>query len=169
MKITKRATDIAQLLTGLAVVAGLLMVFYELRQAKTLALADLLSEAYSETLEDWRTVMGEYPAVALSKACHDPGSLTREERVILNAYYENALTQVSRLQVMENVGDFDSHWELAAGAFMSPILRSEYGRWWFEQVITEDTLLIEIAEQAQAEIVDCRDEFTTVTEEPADN
>lgn len=163
MKLTKRATDVAQLLTGIAVVAGLMMVFYELRQAKTLALADLLSEAYSETLEDWRAVMGEYPAVALAKACHRPESLTREDMVILDAYYENALTQVSRLRVLENVGHFESHWELAAGSFMSPILRSEYGRWWFEHKITDDSQLQDIAKNALPRIEDCRNEFAALS------
>ena len=95
-----------QIATGLAVVVGLIMVFIELRQAKSLSLAELTSEGYAQAMADFRVIMGENSAAVIAKACTAPDELSFEETVILDAYYDSKIAQVSRLRVLEFVADF---------------------------------------------------------------
>ena len=153
MKSTK-ITDWAQLITGLALLLGLLMVFYELRQAKQLAFAEIMSQGYSEVLEDARTIMGENPAVALAKACYQPDALTREERLIIDTYYSSQLAQISRLGLLNAVADFGVSEELVSGYYVNIILSTPYGQRWFAQRAKDTPRFADYAKGVDAQ--DCR-------------
>jgi len=159
---SNRTSDLVHILTGAAVLIGLLLVFYELRQAKSLTLAELISQAYFEMLENDRTIMGENPSTALSKACYSPATLSREDLVILHAFYEGQMAQISRLRVLENIADFGVPWEGAALSFMMPVLATEHGKWWFGENYQSDPKMAEIAENV--EVKHCQEYYGDITQ-----
>ena len=56
---SQQVANLVQIATGIALLIGLLLVLYELNQAKSLTLAELTSQGYSEVMDDNRTIMGE--------------------------------------------------------------------------------------------------------------
>ena len=146
-----------QMLTGIAVVIGLVMVFIELRQAKSLSLADITSEGYAEAIADFRAVMGENPAPILAKSCIDPDGLEPEEMVVLHAYFNSKIAQVSRLRVLEMVAEFGVPWQVVAQQQLNAVLVSEPGKKWFEQYIKADPELYAIGSNILEQGIDCAD------------
>ncbi len=145
-----------QIATGIAVVIGLIMVFVELRQAKSLSLAELTSQGYSEALADLRTVMGENPAPTIAKACFAPEEITPDEHVVLVAFYSSKIAQISRLRVLEAVAEFGVPWETAAPQVLIGVLDNELGRIWFEQNLKNDTILYAIGQRVIESGANCK-------------
>ncbi|MEM7099370.1 MAG: hypothetical protein AAF541_13995 [Pseudomonadota bacterium] len=144
-----------QIATGVAVVIGLIMVFIELQQAKSLSLAELTSEGYAEVMADFRTVMGENSAEVIAKSCITPEQLNAQELVILNAYYNSKLAQVSRLRVLEFVADFGVPWQTLAHQQLQEVLATKPGQQWFEFHLKTDPELYGIGKKILATGVDC--------------
>lgn len=146
-----------QIATGLAVVIGLIMVFVELRQAKSLSLAELTSEGYSEALADLRAIMGENPAPIIAKACLTPDDITPDERLVLLAFYGSKVAQISRLRVLEQVADFGVPWEYAANQHLVGIVDNEPGRVWFKANLKVDPILYDMGLKIIEAGADCRE------------
>jgi hypothetical protein len=68
-----------QIVTGVAVVVGLVLVIVELRQVQTLSRAQLTSDAMIQRGNVQLAMAGENPDVALAKACIEPESLRPDE------------------------------------------------------------------------------------------
>ena len=136
-----------QMATGFALLIGLVLVFIELRQAKSLSLAELTSEAYAEAMADFRTIMGENPAPTIAKACYEPETLTPDELVVLNAYYNSKVAQVSRLRVLEEVADFGVPWEEVARQQLIEVMATKTGQLWFEAQVKQDPVMYEIGRE----------------------
>ena len=148
--------NIIQIATGIAVVVGLVMVFVELRQAKSLSLAEITSQGYSEALADLRAVMGENPAPTIAKACYNPKAITPEEHLVLVAYYSSKIGQISRLRVLEAVAEFGVPWETAAPQVLIGVLDNDPGRIWFEQNLKNDPVLYAIGRKVIESGADCK-------------
>jgi hypothetical protein len=118
--------------TALAVIAGLLLVVWELQQVRTLARAQLTSDFMAMSNAVYSTVIGESAASVIAKACLDPESLTPSEVVIMNDYY---LAHVTLLARMVSLTDRDGiyatgYWQELI-AYLNPVVKSAYGRSWF--------------------------------------
>ena len=71
--------DWVQILTGLALLIGLVLVVIEIRQSQTIALMEFTQAGYQEVFAFQRQRMGENPGPTLVKACLQPEQLTEEE------------------------------------------------------------------------------------------
>ncbi len=149
--------------TAIVLLLGLGLVWLELRQAKSLTLAELASQGYSEVIENARTVMGENPAVAISKSCFVPDSLTHEDLVVLDSLYRAQASQIDRLRVLEAVADFGVPWQQYASQFLSDILAQEFGRWWFEENLSSDPELATIRDQVLMSNPSCQEFYERFT------
>ena len=144
-----------QIATGFAVVIGLIMVFIELQQAKSLSLAELTSEGYSEALADFRTVMGENPAPTIAKSCFNPEALNPEEMVVLHAYYNSKIGQIARLRVLELVADYGVPWRVVANQHLSEVVSTQPGRVWFERHLKADQEVYALGTKLLESGLDC--------------
>ncbi|MEM7217934.1 MAG: hypothetical protein AAF515_06180 [Pseudomonadota bacterium] len=160
---TARLVDLIQIATGLALLLGLVLVFIELRQAKSLSLAELTSQAYSEAMADFRTVMGEDAAATIAKSCTNPDDLAPAEIVVLHAYYNSKIAQISRLRVLELVGDFGVPWKTIAPQQINEVVETEPGQRWFERHVQVDAELYAIGMGIVEAGVDCTSSIDTVT------
>jgi hypothetical protein len=80
-------------------------------------------------------LMGENPAEATVKACHDPQSLSDEELVVLEAYYASIVTSVTRAYwIEERTGLTEGSWVPMAETGFFLMFRSLPGRtWWAKE------------------------------------
>ena len=145
-----------QIATGLAVLIGLVMVFFELRQAKSLSLAELTSQGYAEAMADFRTVMGENSAEIIAKSCSAPEELEPAELIVLNAYYNSKIAQVSRLRVLEFVADFGVPWQVVAQQQLNEVMATKPGQAWFERHVKADQELYAIGSALLEKGIDCQ-------------
>lgn len=153
----EQITNIAQLGTGFVLIIGLLLVVYELNQAKSLTFAEMISQGYSESMQDSRTLMGENPAVAIAKSCDAPEDLTSEELLILRAYYNAQMSQIERLRSLEAVAAFGVPWPVFAQQILRPVLSTAHGRWWFERAVAPgDAALLEVRDRIMASEPNCQ-------------
>lgn len=148
--------NLIQLVTGFALLIGLVLVFVELQQAKELSLAELTSEGYSEAMSEFRSLMGENPAPVIAKACYESEKITPEERVVLTAYYSLKIAQISRLRVLELVAEFGVPWQTLAKQQLVGVLDTEPGRLWFDRNFKVDTELYAIGQELIQAGLDCK-------------
>ncbi len=143
------------------------MVF-ELRQAKQLALAELASEGYSDTLNMNYALMGENPAAVIAKSCNKPGDLTNADLVVLDALYRAQLEQVARTRDLEMIADFGLEWESGVRTKLYALLSSAPGRHWYEVNLAREPSIREIAEEILKEAPDCSDYYQYFRTDPLD-
>jgi len=130
---SERNTSWIQIVTGFAVVVGLVLVIWELQQVRTLARAQLTSDFFALTSNKQVAMMGENPSATLSKACSDPENLTIDEMMILDHYYVSQMDFITRMELL-TVRDGlyrEGYWRELAPGYLYVIFESAPGRAWF--------------------------------------
>lgn len=122
----------AQLVTVLAVVIGLVLVVFELRQARALARTQIIADQYAQIIQHRNTVMGENPARSIDKACNAPDSLSTEDVEVLVNYYYSLHSLVDRIRSVAEIGYFyeDEEYEQFSVLY-GQILDTHFGRFWW--------------------------------------
>lgn len=151
-----------QVITGLALLIGLALVMLELRQAKSLTLAELVSQGYGEALEDNRAVMGEQTAAALAIACYAPEQLSDEQMVMITAYFTNQVLQASRWRVLDRIADFGVPWRSIAQQQLTTVLAIPIGQRWFAGAALVDPEMAKIG----ASVVESKPTCTSYYDRP---
>ena len=124
-----------QIITGISVVVGLVLVIWELQQSRDVAIAQLTSDAIGQAIQIDLAETGENPNIALTKACEDPSSLTNEDLTVLQGYYFAQLVYILRgLLVEQRSGLYTGVWIEAAYARFGSVFSTQPGRvWWSAQ------------------------------------
>ena len=173
MQTAKALSTWVQIVTGVAVVVGLVLVIVELRQVQTLSRAQLSSDAMIQRTNIQMALAGENAAAALAKACIDPESLRPDEMRTLDAYLYARYLSILRMGLLTYRDGLytEKYLQLtAAGTIRETILDTAYGRAWFKVFLDGNSehertpisgFIQEIGEKAlnQAEPVDCRASF----------
>jgi hypothetical protein len=95
-----------QMVTGVAVIIGLGLVVWELRQSRDATLSQLSSEYWHFASQERVAIFGEDAANVLAKACHQPMELTESDLVILEQYYEGLIARIDRMMILRERGGF---------------------------------------------------------------
>ena len=122
--------DWIQLFTLVAVLIGLGLVIYELRQAQMLTRAELAADGYGRLLDKYAFLIGESAAEAFTKNCRGE-DLSESEMTQVDAFLRHILTRGQRVRDLERlVGfgyDLDSmSYGTAAEYFSLPRGRERY-------------------------------------------
>ena len=120
-------------LTAFAIVAGLIVVVWELRQNRALAEADLATQAYGQIQTYWQTLAGENPSVIVAKACSEPNELSDAEVGVYWAYLQMQYFNMHRNVYVESAAGFDSDVEEWIRSDMRYYLGSRLGRQEFDR------------------------------------
>ena len=99
--------------------------------------------------------MGENPAPIIAKACTAPDELQPDELVVLHAFYNSKLAQISRLRVLELVADFGVPWEGVAHQHLVDVVGTRPGRDWIDGHLMVDQELQALARDVIAAGADC--------------
>lgn len=115
----------------LSVVAGLLLVAYQINQANNFASA----QARAEFSAGWRSVdstrQSDHFAEVLAKSIYHPNELTPGEILELDAYYTGVLDQVHSAKANWEAGVRRSHWHVTVDFLAPTYFGNEFSRaWW---------------------------------------
>ena len=118
-------------LTLFALLAGVIVVIFELRLNREAIEANRINSGYGRYSTLNMTLMGESPAEVLAKACESPNELTTAEFFILDAYFFELMTLVRAERVISIVHGTGDRWkEVSQGPF-AIMFRTIPGRvWW---------------------------------------
>ena len=125
-----------QLITGAAVLIGVILVIIELRQTRTLTFSQMSQERLAGAIEERSKVYGENLADVFEKSCLNPEALTVGEALIMHDYFENQVNHIMRVYLLQMHGvGFDTamanvDWTEAALQFVWNIHRTPAGRAW---------------------------------------
>ena len=128
------STDAVQVVTTIAVVVGLALVIYELRQTSQIAKAQLLSDGFTIEMDRTNVLMGENPMEAVATACVSPRELTLAQSQVLSVYFNGLLFRsVRQKRIAQETGFFDEIWDAQLPATFRLIMRTHYGRIWWQE------------------------------------
>jgi len=119
---------------NLGVIAGLVLVAYQINQSVEITRAQMLNDYFIADMQLEMKMMGENPQAPFSKAIYDPGSLSQEDLVVLDRYFNFGLVQIGRLLEMQKLGyvsgaDVENRLRYLGWHFGNPA-----GRLWWEHV-----------------------------------
>ncbi len=102
-----KTTNLAQILSAVAIISGLLLVVWELQQTRTLARAQMIHDSFSDSYNYYLARMGEESSAVHIKACLTPEKLTPSEIAINHADTETLWLEMRRLVVLQAIANFD--------------------------------------------------------------
>ena len=159
-----RIFDWVQLITMIAIVAGLALVVIELRQSHTLAQQQATAETFSDLIAVQQTYLGEDFMATFAKACTNPTNLTDRELLEMRAYRNIQLIVAGRAKINQETAGFDYEWERAAEGPMLRWLYTPVGRAQLHSLADADPEIQALAErllddEANTPIPSCADEL----------
>lgn len=95
----ERLGHLSQIVSGVILVVGVVLVVMELRQAKALAQAQLISDSFAIQADRLVAQLGEDPAAVLAKACEGTEPLTYADAAVLSTKYQGLLLAGPRVIV----------------------------------------------------------------------
>ena len=129
-----RRTELAiQVITGLAVVIGAVLVVFELQQNRAATYAQMTQDRIEFSKAHYSQIYGEKLSAVLSKACLTPEELDGEDVLILDRYFTNLIVEVYKTRALQEVGEFGvvsggNHWKNVSANYVMDILRYPSGR-----------------------------------------
>lgn len=164
--------SIFQLLTLIGLIAGLLLVVYELEETRRLTEVQLASESWNVLLAESRSLMGDDVASSLAKDCMGDDQLTDADKVRITGWLEHLWFRALRLRTIEDVGEFGASSEASDRAIMGAYLSQPLGRLKYQNDSDDwpDVLRI-AADQLMSEqsYDDCRIHWTIAPAEGAES
>ena len=124
---------LVQVVTILALILGVFLVVWELRQTREAARAQVSSDSFAMSAATREAMLGESAAEVLAKACTSPESMTDAEVIVLSMYYTNQVQQLYRMIVIDDrSGLYDGLWRDYAGNMLGGVFATAPGRAWWE-------------------------------------
>jgi hypothetical protein len=131
---TQAIANWIQTLTGLAVLAGLVLVVWELQQGRDVAMAQMTSDGFDLAAQISLAEMGENPALVFDKACTNPAAMSESDLMVLDSYNRALLIQIRRAYTIERrSGLYAGTWKEIAPWSFGGVFDTVPGRiWWRE-------------------------------------
>lgn len=104
---TEKLSHWVQIISGIAILIGLVLVLIELRQTKELTRASLASESHSIVMERSTSFQGENPMRVLAKACDSDEPLSTEEKLNLFFVFQSLSQPVYRSYETGRIAQFE--------------------------------------------------------------
>ena len=103
MKESSNRREWFQILSNVAIVAGLIFVIFEMYQTRVSSQLDVASDFMSDIVDFRIALQGENPGELIAKACLTPDELSEEDLFILQYSWSAELGLVERYLFLENV------------------------------------------------------------------
>ncbi len=128
MNKSSKLHDWTQVLTGCALIIGLLLVLLEIRQGQVIAYMQFTQAGYQEIFAFQRQRMGENPAATLIKACEQPEQLSQEEILVASAYFEYRYDSIELSKVLGEISGDEGIWQTIAETQLKDMFATKLGR-----------------------------------------
>lgn len=120
-------------LSALGILFGLVLVTLELNQSARLVRAELGSGSMEYRQNLLSSVRGETLAAALAQSIDDPAGLTREQQVVLHAWYQDVVGQVLRQSYLVRLGVFQDPVEPFAAIQARTYFGTAWAQAWWQE------------------------------------
>ena len=152
--------DRIQILTGVAVLAGLVLVVWEMQQTKDLVRAQLLSDGFVADMGLSSMTLSESFASVRAKACSAPDELSDSELFEMYEYHAMLYNNIVRMRMLNDAGVFPEAWQVWATGYLKVILSTRAGQ---ADIATfpVNSEIRELADEliASKEIYDCNEKM----------
>ena len=122
-------------IANVALLAGLLLVAYELNQTRSLARMELVNAGNVAENEIWANLMGEAPVDVIARSIECPDTMTYADFMAMDAFLYTSMNTLFRNYQLAEEGIFtDEEWRDSVETYGSWYLGNPFGRaWWFEE------------------------------------
>jgi len=122
-------------IANVALLAGLLLVAYELNQTRSLARMELVNAGNVAENEIWANLMGEAPVDVIARAIECPEEMTYADYMVMDAFLYTSMNTVYRNYQLAVEGIFSTEeWQQSVETYGSWYLGNPFGRaWWQEE------------------------------------
>jgi hypothetical protein len=126
--------DWVQIVSNMAIIVGLVVVIFELRQSHTIAEAQLTNEDYGTIRGHYSALMGDNAADALAKAKAAPDKLTDAERIVVDAHLLSLYVQLGAYEFIADTTGFYEDWQEVVPVMYKREFNFPYARdWWLRE------------------------------------
>ena len=126
-------SDWIQILATIGVIAGLVLVAFELRQNTILARADMNSQMLFHQQSLFSALRDRDFAMVFVKSIKQPDALTGDEAMMMNGYYRDLVATLIRERQMIARGVFEDDSMFIARQVVRHGLGTEHGQNWWAQ------------------------------------
>ena len=106
----EKATNWLQVATNLGVILGLVVLIYEVNQTNKHVAASLVDSSFQMGQAHYLAMLGEAPAEVVAKAHVDKESLSLEQRLVLDAYFQSLFIELEHRAMMGQLGIYGDSW-----------------------------------------------------------
>ena len=131
MNLTK-LTPWLTILANLGLLAGMVLVAYEINQNSQLARTALVNEGNIASNQFWAHLMGETPADVIAMAVECPEAMTYSDFIVMDAFLFSGMNFLYRNYELAQEGIFtDEDWRASVEGYAAWYLGNPFGRnWW---------------------------------------
>ena len=126
-------------ISAAAVIVGVILVVYELRQTRQLAEAQLLTDFLIQLTQQQSSLWGENAADVLVRACENE-NLSKSDSLILYTYFQEVLSRSQRMHALNDLGFTYYSAKAQEEGDLETILSFPQGRTWLEGLSIADSL-----------------------------
>ena len=133
------ASDWFQIVASIGVLAGLLLVGYELNRNEGINMGNLANQSLENMQNHHLVIGGENPVGSLMRACLNSDGLSEEDYFVLDALYSFRTADIRKMEVLRLRGDYDISDSIdgVARHHASEIASTIAGRAWLEANMSE--------------------------------
>lgn len=130
--------NVVQIITGLALLVGVILVLVELRQRGNSAVPKSPAEASTSISRTGVPSAGEESIGAIIKACHSPQQMSLNEIWIMHFYFNSIITRSTRMLLLESVSGYQFELEADNRRNVIEILSFPTGRCWKQRRLDQN-------------------------------
>ncbi len=121
------------IIANLGLVAGMVLVAYEINQNSQLARTALVNEGNIASNEFWANLMGDTPSDVIAMAVECPEAMTYSDFMVMDAFLYSGMNFLYRNYQLAQEGIFtDEDWKEEVERYSAWYLGNPFGRAWWE-------------------------------------
>jgi hypothetical protein len=135
----------------IAILIGLIFVYFEMRQNATIARAELVDGTAEQINQVYESLSDPEFAEIYSKSLREPGNLTDSEKIQLNSFYERVFRMFGRELVLFNLGVFGEYRSIPTQIAPTFFSSAYAAAWWSARKKTVSPSLVSIIDTSLME------------------
>jgi hypothetical protein len=125
-----------QIVGNLGILAGIMLVFIQIRQSNEITGAELFSQSLESTVARELALLGETPEFSMTRVLLEPGAATREDFFVADRVYMSILRQFSRAFILSEAGLYGTQESINAIGFINinySLFACPFGLAWLDE------------------------------------
>lgn len=132
----ERTSHVIQIVSGLVLIVGVILVVLQIQQAERLSQAQLAEAYFNKVIAQASASAGENPMAAYARMCDPSEELSLEDALVIHNLFLQRVNLGLSIIVVSDVSERDMG-DQEVTLFvnnMNLVIATEYGRAWFEEM-----------------------------------